>query len=333
MAQPQTLETRIQSLLDQSRARNGVTRLQILAVISAAAAAMIPLATIRLDAAEKVENAGGANELALGTPEGAVKTFIAAINRGDLRTAASCVVGGRTDGISAEFEQFVKATKPQITLEGVRAEAREHEATVRIGSVQVAVAANAGGGAGAKTETQTLGASTVKAHQEGGTWKIVPAAGGQPEAGGILNALLTEVTVAPGESSPARARAALGVCLSNLRQLGLAALTYASQHEDRFNFPEGNVKKALLPFLENNERLFAGASDTGKPIAFVFNAKLLNGSLVAVAEPSRTVLFYEAAAPAEELHFAHNNRAAVAFVDGHVQAVSKVEALELRWQP
>jgi prepilin-type processing-associated H-X9-DG protein len=104
--------------------------------------------------------------------------------------------------------------------------------------------------------------------------------------------------------------------ISNLKQLALAVMQYAQDHNETFP-PLQNVeemKKALLPYVKN-EALFVHPG-TGEP--YQPNPALAEKRMAAMAEPAATVLFYEMSA-------GDDGRRGVAYADGHVKRVSETE--------
>lgn len=140
--------------------------------------------------------------------------------------------------------------------------------------------------------------------------------------------------LAASEASLANARdkAQIEVCVTNLRQLALAAHMYANDHGGRLNFGE-----TAAPF--NSLKAYAGTDSvmrcpTERPGSqYMLNPQLKNAAIGTVTNPTKTVLFYEAAESGAQLDFSHNNRTSIVFVDGHVELCSRDEATNLRWQP
>jgi prepilin-type processing-associated H-X9-DG protein len=72
-----------------------------------------------------------------------------------------------------------------------------------------------------------------------------------------------------------------------------------------------------------------GVPRSGEPYAL--NTHLDGLNLADLAEPARTVLFYEG--KDEKLDFRHDGKSNVAFTDGHVKAIGPDEAEKLIWNP
>ncbi|MSU44483.1 MAG: DUF1559 domain-containing protein [Pedosphaera sp.] len=143
----------------------------------------------------------------------------------------------------------------------------------------------------------------------------------------------------------ARAAARTTQSMNNLRQLSLAAHTYAA---DKDGLPvAGQWCDALMPCMENNERLFVSPSaavavlPTGKkPCSYAMNAKLSGLKLTDLTEVSSTVLFYEsnlgwngAGGESTVASAEPGGDCLIAFADGHIQRVPKAQLKKLRWAP
>jgi prepilin-type processing-associated H-X9-DG protein len=182
--------------------------------------------------------------------------------------------------------------------------------------------------------------------REGGVWKIVPQPIEQPNDKNRVSTLLNIASALAASDEQlvrSRARAQGTGCVNHLKQLALAAHMYADAHKDRLEFTTETFTKALLPFVEGNDQLFA--CPTGEKMRYAFNDKLANRSISEITRPAETVLFFEpapariaaqAANGTAELGGAplpHSARTNVAFVDGHVQSVTAEEMSKLRWEP
>ncbi len=113
--------------------------------------------------------------------------------------------------------------------------------------------------------------------------------------------------------SRARAKAQQTSCLSNMKQLALAALMYASDYDNRFVYqaallyypghwklPEAapNWAQGLLPYIKNEDlymcpSLEKGFAFDGAPLAYHFNGFLNAKSLDQIDEPARIVMMHE----------------------------------------
>lgn len=117
------------------------------------------------------------------------------------------------------------------------------------------------------------------------------------------------------------------IALSHLKQLGLGALQFSQDYEQRFAFDGARAREALTPYLPNAEPFFV----PGTQIPFTFNERLSEAHLNAITEFARTVLFYDG--QNEQPHFHYNGKAAILYADGHAKLVTPEEAKLLKWQP
>lgn len=119
-------------------------------------------------------------------------------------------------------------------------------------------------------------------------------------------------------------------CMNNMKQLGLAAMQFVQDWDEKFQLKADNFADFLMPYMLNNEILICPAHPN-EDVGYSFNAKLQNVTMAQIQDPSKTVLFYEG--KNEKLDFRHGTRTAVAFADGHVSLVSAEDAKTLRWAP
>ncbi|HEX8465376.1 MAG TPA: hypothetical protein VF627_12240 [Abditibacterium sp.] len=115
--------------------------------------------------------------------------------------------------------------------------------------------------------------------------------------------------------------------LSNLKQLSVAALQFVMDFDERYAFAPEYLQEALAPYLKNRDGFFVPDSKE----LFHFNPHLTDKTFAQLAEPARTVAFYEG--EAEKPTFRYDDKAAIGFADGHVALVSPEEAKNLIWKP
>ena len=126
-------------------------------------------------------------------------------------------------------------------------------------------------------------------------------------------------------------------CVNNVKQLGLAARIYASDHGDAF--PDAAKWCELIQNDVGSPNAFQCPADPGLRCAFAYNRKL-DGWKVSEANP-QTVLFFESragwnAAGGPGLFAAHKHsttRIVVGFADGSVQQLPRSQLDTLRWEP
>jgi RNA polymerase sigma factor (sigma-70 family) len=126
-------------------------------------------------------------------------------------------------------------------------------------------------------------------------------------------------------------------CLNNLRQLCLATIMYADDHQG--GFPNAaRWCEALQPY-HKDPRFLRCPSDPDRPCGYAFNAKLSSLSETNVATPSETVLLFEAdaglngAGGPDQAVARHGDTVIVAFADGSCRGIKKDRLGDLIWDP
>jgi len=138
----------------------------------------------------------------------------------------------------------------------------------------------------------------------------------------------------------AREAAKTATCLSNVKQLSLAVIMYAQDHDDKLP-PADTWCDSLRPYVKD-ARIFVCPNARQLKSGYAYNRALSGRPFAEVAEPQRTVLLYESdlgwngAGGPETLasprrHFFVGN--VFGFVDGHVKRVAVEEQSQLLWQP
>lgn len=115
-------------------------------------------------------------------------------------------------------------------------------------------------------------------------------------------------------------------CLSNLKQLALAVLMWAQDHDEVLP-PAKDWGKELYPYLKNEE-LFRCPAAADLQGGYAYNADIAGRKLAEIADPAATVLFYESTlgqldaadrGESQPRPGRHNGGNARAYVDGHVK--------------
>ncbi len=119
-------------------------------------------------------------------------------------------------------------------------------------------------------------------------------------------------------------------CLTNLKQLGLGAMQFLQDWDEKFALKADKYQEALIPYIRTDQ-IFHCPDDKNGQISYSFNPKFENVSLAQIHAPSQTVLIYEG--KNGQLEFRHNNRAGVCFADGHCELVTPEKAKTLKWKP
>ncbi len=348
MAQPQTIEQRIRALLDEKRSRRTLSGGSMAMACVVALTTLLPLAALQVTAAETAPATGATATpatpaiLDLSTPESALKAFVTALNSGNLPGASGAVQGGKLQPINPGLAAKFSEGRPHFEISGVAATIEGDTATVTIASTTTTSVGSQSPDAKQKVDRQ--GEQRLTLRRESGAWKIVPI---QPDApkGADQTSMFLNIASALAASDEVlaryRDRAQQGQCASNLKQLAIAAHMYAQAHGDRLDFTVETAMKALLPQLENNEKLFSCPSND--KVRYAFNQKLVKRLLADISKPAETVLFYETtagegvrpggvAAPVAPTSM-HGETVNVVFVDGHVETINAKDTVSLRWEP
>lgn len=124
----------------------------------------------------------------------------------------------------------------------------------------------------------------------------------------------------------ARGRARSASCLSNLKQLALAQLMFAQDHQE--TFPNSATwKDEVLPYTKNRQLLVCPAGNRGED-SYEMNPQVSNMKLAQITRPAETLLMYEAGFPHGDPP--HREGWGVAFVDGHCKVISPSAAAAYR---
>jgi len=260
-----------------------------------------------------------------------VLSFISAVNQADLKKAATYVAGtevsSKPGAALDEIEQEMKGIQAAFSITSLNIPPIEEDKKV----VQVGLQLSLINWPDKEIDTGRLVLSFA-----GDTWKIVP---GEP---GLLikplhnNILLYLATLAayPNELKKSRARdeARRTVCVANIKQLAVAAIIFAQQHDGKLTFPAAGYKESLMPYTKSALAFLCPAKEDFEE-SYSFNSKLLGIDLEAIAAPAEVVMFYEGKDGV--LDFQHTNGlfTTVAFADGHVKLISAEQAKKLRWNP
>lgn len=156
--------------------------------------------------------------------------------------------------------------------------------------------------------------------------------------------LLFSIPLMAGLTLPALARAKAKAqsvqCMNNVRQLCLATVIYANDHDGRL--PDASQWCDLLQkTLSSPRALLCPLGNESGRCYYAFNAQMSGAELNRIGSPAFTVLFVEAEpgwnqSGGPELLSAtsrHGNQVVVGFADGHVKMVSSARQENLRWAP
>lgn len=256
------------------------------------------------------------------TPEAAVRAFLTAFGQGDIKAAALIVKGVKMDAAAMDaLAQQVKKEPAKITLTDAKTTLNGNSA-VLTGQVSLTTEKVV------KPQTSPTELNLVLSE---GVWQIVPdAAKAQratnPDLANGLALMLTDSKV----FTRARDSARDVVCLSNMKQVCLAALMFLQDYDERFKLKAESYKKSLMPYVKN-EAVFKCPADTTAGPSYAFNTNLVGISAQKIHVPAETVMIYEG--KAGKLNFRHAGKATVGFADGHARLVDAAAAKKLRWKP
>lgn len=275
-----------------------------------------------------------AQEPDLSSPEAAVRSFFAAFGRGELTQAVKCLFDGKPDPVLAEMERELREQARRDKITFVLNEVRTEAGTSGADEVTVSVR----GTVTPAQPTENLSGS-LRLRRQGTDWKIVSGdpqtlmeASKTPEKNLVL--LLTSSLAYPGVLVEARKKARETACMSNLKQIAIAAMMFAQDYNDKFAFQPATFRKALVPYIKNDAVFRCPEHTKGGAVAspsYAMNSYLAGKAPARLKTPARTVLFFEAAAG--KMDFRHGGRACVAYADGHVGLVTPEQAKTLRWKP
>jgi prepilin-type processing-associated H-X9-DG protein len=261
----------------------------------------------------------------LSTPEKTVRSFVAALNQGDLNWMTRCVLGGKLDpALASDLQRQMKASPVTFTIGSLKVESKGNSATV---SVQTIARERKSGRENSFSDRVTL-------RRMGAEWKIVPA---DPRTMNMARnaqpGLITAFSIGlanPQVFAVAREKARATSCLSNVKQICMGALMFLQDNDEKFALQTDGYKAKLMPYIKN-EKVFHCPSDKSGAVSYSFNENLQGVSLAAIQHPTETVMIYEGRNG--KLVFRHEGKAAAGFVDGHVKTISEQAAKNLRWKP
>jgi len=115
--------------------------------------------------------------------------------------------------------------------------------------------------------------------------------------------------------SSARGKARQAVCLSNMRQIVMAMMLYASNHGGRL--PNSVTWDSdIQPYLKNYDILRCPDDPEDRAVSYFMPEELSGVKLDSIDRPSDTVLLYEIESSESQRH---NGGSCYAFADSHVK--------------
>lgn len=252
------------------------------------------------------------------TPEATIRSVVEALNDRniDVLLGSFEIVSPKASGV---LKELLKAPRPNPDLK------------YSVDSVSVG---DSGDRATAKvkikfitTPSQSLGEESVLLIKKDGNWKIDNRESPTKPRPGLFTSL-GEFLKNPGSATAnATAASEATVILSNMKQLALGAILYATDQDDKLNLSTATLKTKLLPYVKS-EALFKAPD--GKPMPLVFNSNLTGKRFSDVRRPAETVMMSLGGKGA--LVF-KDGRTPIAFVDGHVKYLKPDQISILIWVP
>lgn len=263
-------------------------------------------------------------KLDLSRPEATIESFAMALQKGDAKGAISCVSGAKMSPVWQDWMRMVKQDEEQLSFPILALDSNQ------------------------KVEIQgdkALVTQQIECRLEGNDWKIVPLTPERFEDAKKPSLLMIATLLAhPEVLTVMRDQARSVACLSNMKQLALAMIMMAQDHDDKFAFAKMQkehsrnknaakwtpLQKAIHYYVKS-PAIFHCNADAENAVSYSFNQALDNIAQGKIAKPAETVLLYEG--KGGQLDFKHDGRASVAFADGSAARVTAAEAKTLRWKP
>jgi prepilin-type processing-associated H-X9-DG protein len=258
-------------------------------------------------------------------PGEVIRSFVAALNRNDMKTASTLVIGGQK-GAALELAQAeMKKALGAFTYEVREINLHATNAPQQIATMKIRLRLKD------SLNNKITHDERLNLRQEGTLWKIVPLSAQEMNDSVYQNGEsdilenFASYLASPRIIIEIRAQK----CMAHLKQLALGAFQLANDNGEKWAFNNRDFAKMLLPYTHNEEILLCPLEPQGN--SYSFNSQLSNVAQAKVAQPALTVLFYEG--KDEKLNFRHDNRAGVCFADGHVELVTPERAKTLKWNP
>ncbi|RYX80924.1 hypothetical protein EON83_26300 [bacterium] len=163
-------------------------------------------------------------------------------------------------------------------------------------------------------------------------WQIVPQEKdfdpAKPETGifAYVAYVLAQKGEVPTDALPYTFNTEGARSINNLKQLCLGVLQFVQDYDEIYAFQLQYLQEAIMPYVKSTQIFRIPASQQ----SYNFNANLCGKNITTLAEPARTILFYEGDNQKPIFHYA--GKAAIGFADGHCVLVSPEDFKNAIWE-
>ncbi len=260
-------------------------------------------------------------------PDSVIQAFVKAINQNDFESAARLVQGGKKGEALEMARDEIQKARGAYTYEVKEVSFKFEGQMQDFATALIRLRLNDA------IDNRITHDERVKMQQIGNGWRLVPLSG---EAfiglfqgfGGDSDLLERFASYLAHPEAVAKIRTSR--CMGHLKLLGIAAIQFSQDWDEKFALKAQNYPEALHLYMRNDAILVCPLEDEGAN-SYAFNAKLENANFFKIKQPEQTVMFYEG--KDGQLDFRHDNRTGVCFADGHVELVTPERAKTLKWEP
>lgn len=244
------------------------------------------------------------------TPEKTVQAFVDAFNAHDMAGASRRVVGqNKGDFPIDSFMPTLKISMGKSTVQGDTAR------------VEIDAEMFASGRSAQKAH------ETVRLRRVGGDWRIVPS---DPDNQGAMRTelvgSLAYVLTSKNIFARAKQAAKKTMCLSNVKQLALGTIMYATDHNE--TLPKAAAwKTAIRPYLRD-EKVFHCPDDKSGGVSYFLDPRVGGKTFASIGFPAETAMILEGTP--KKTAFRHAGRANLGYLDGHAKGVDAAAVLKAR---
>ena len=249
------------------------------------------------------------------TPEATIQSVVDSLNRQDWKGVFSRFELAKVDEASAVATKLIKQD-PNFPKFAVKLKAPVITGDDAKVPVSIGMSGKAAG------DNEPFRDEVICLHQVAGDWKVVEggsAVGFFSEFGRLAR----DPQVFARQSASASSRT---VILSKMKQIALAVLMFANDHDDKYALNQASFKAKLNPYIRN-DKIWLGPD--GKMLDIRLNPFLVGKNSTSIAEPARCVLL--TLGPKSKLVY-DTDVTPIAFVDGHVKLLKKEAIPTLKWK-